>query len=323
MRELTDHIEYLLRVNDCVIVPGWGAFIARYTPASFVAGGTRAEPPSRAIGFNGALTFSDGLLEGSVMRGEGCPYAAAAAMVRESVASFRSQLEHGGELAIGRLGIFSKTGDGELLFSPFEPLSVPGVYYGLGGFSMRPLSALRSAQEAVQEVEGDAAEHRPAPAPRVNLVPRVKRYARVAASVAALIVLAFVLSTPLPVDKSAHDYAAISDSFQPRRAASSAAGGVVAEEPAGVAGDILEEVAADAPSPFADGRYCLVVASGSTMREATRYISRQGDSGREFRVLESQGRYRVYVASGGDYRSLDETRAGLLASFPDAWICTR
>lgn len=33
MIELAQHIEVLLLENDCVIVPGFGGFVAYYTPA--------------------------------------------------------------------------------------------------------------------------------------------------------------------------------------------------------------------------------------------------------------------------------------------------
>ena len=37
MIELAQHIEVLLLENDCVIVPGFGGFIAHYAPAMRVA----------------------------------------------------------------------------------------------------------------------------------------------------------------------------------------------------------------------------------------------------------------------------------------------
>ena len=36
MIELAQHIEALLLENDCVIVPGFGGFVAHYAPATHV-----------------------------------------------------------------------------------------------------------------------------------------------------------------------------------------------------------------------------------------------------------------------------------------------
>ena len=76
MITICEHIEYLLRNHDCVIVPGWGAFIAQYQPASFTEDGQML-PPSRLIGFNASISHQDGLLASSVMRREKISYDAA------------------------------------------------------------------------------------------------------------------------------------------------------------------------------------------------------------------------------------------------------
>lgn len=67
MIELAQHIEVLLLENDCVIVPGFGGFIAHYAPAMRVAEENLFLPPTRTIGFNPQLTLNDGVLVQSYM----------------------------------------------------------------------------------------------------------------------------------------------------------------------------------------------------------------------------------------------------------------
>ena len=52
MIELAQHIETLLLENDCVIVPGFGGFVAHYSPATRVKEENIFLPPTRTIGFN-------------------------------------------------------------------------------------------------------------------------------------------------------------------------------------------------------------------------------------------------------------------------------
>ena len=62
MIELAQHIEVLLLENDCVIVPGFGGFVAHYAPATHVKEENLFLPPTRTIGFNPQLKLNDGVL---------------------------------------------------------------------------------------------------------------------------------------------------------------------------------------------------------------------------------------------------------------------
>ena len=73
MLTILPHIEYLIRNNDCVIVPGFGAFISHIVPASLGEDGLLTAP-CRLLGFNEALQHNDGLLANSLMRKSGVSY---------------------------------------------------------------------------------------------------------------------------------------------------------------------------------------------------------------------------------------------------------
>ena len=55
MKELSQHIETLLLENDCVIIPGFGGFVAHYASAQWVEEECIYLPPTRNIGFNPQL----------------------------------------------------------------------------------------------------------------------------------------------------------------------------------------------------------------------------------------------------------------------------
>ena len=81
MKNLARHIELLLRNNDCVILPGFGGFIAHAVPAYYVSEEHLYYPPSRSISFNASLTMNDGLLVQSYMQSYQVDYAKATYMV--------------------------------------------------------------------------------------------------------------------------------------------------------------------------------------------------------------------------------------------------
>ncbi|HEY9550751.1 MAG TPA: SPOR domain-containing protein, partial [Prevotella sp.] len=62
MLEIERHIEILLLNNDCVIIPGFGGFMAHHVEARFDEGDDVFLPPSRTVGFNPQLKLNDSLL---------------------------------------------------------------------------------------------------------------------------------------------------------------------------------------------------------------------------------------------------------------------
>ena len=77
---MVQHIEYLLTRHDCVVVPGWGAWIVQSVSA-VVAGNAAPLPPRRWLSFNASLSHNDGMLAHSLMRAKGCGYDEAMAQI--------------------------------------------------------------------------------------------------------------------------------------------------------------------------------------------------------------------------------------------------
>lgn len=98
MIELAQHIEVLLLENDCVIVPGFGGFIAHYAPAMRVAEENIFLPPTRVIGFNPQLRLNDGVLVQSYMAVYDTNFSDATKMVEREVAELIAVLHEEGKL---------------------------------------------------------------------------------------------------------------------------------------------------------------------------------------------------------------------------------
>lgn len=104
MIELAQHIEVLLLENDCVIVPGFGGFIAHYAPAMRVAEENLFLPPTRTIGFNPQLTLNDGVLVQSYMAVYDTTFSDATKMVEKEVAELISALHEDGKTDLPNIG---------------------------------------------------------------------------------------------------------------------------------------------------------------------------------------------------------------------------
>ena len=153
MNSIASHVEYLLRKHDCVVLPGLGALLCRYVPASFAdEDGVTLNPPGRFMAFNGMLTESDGMLASSVARQSGVTGEAATRSVEAEVAQMRAQLALHGELQLGRLGKFISSADGLISFEPDEIAGINGYFFGLRPISLRPFAMLhRPAAAKVAE----------------------------------------------------------------------------------------------------------------------------------------------------------------------------
>ena len=252
MFSIIEHIEYLMTCHDCVVIPGWGAFIANYDKAGFDEERSVLERPQRTIGFNASVNHNDGLLAQSLVRCEGLSYDEAMRFIADSVTSFRQQLAMRSEVSMGRLGYF-RSNDGNLIeFVPFFRDNATDQYYGLADFGIHTVESLELAAR-----EADAQEEAPAavvPQER-NLFSR--RATRIAASAAALIGLGILLSTPIIVDRN-HDQAAMTlevTAPQTQQLGMTVQQGVVPQEIAVV--DAHQGIAATGNTT---GKYYMVIA---------------------------------------------------------------
>ena len=72
--KISYHIFNLLQEHDCVIVPNFGAFVARNISAKISRDGSRIYPPNKEITFNRSLIKSDGLLINEISSNENISY---------------------------------------------------------------------------------------------------------------------------------------------------------------------------------------------------------------------------------------------------------
>ena len=314
---LIRHIEYLILRHDCVTVPGWGAFIANYQPARVDSEFGCIFPPCRTVGFNASLTHSDGLLTSSIARGNGITYDNASALIAEEVNAMRHALESGESITFGRLGSFSLNDEGSIVFEPATATNTAPDYTGLIAVKAVDLAeTLKKRNESAS----------------VYYVPVSRNILKIVASIALLIGLGFMLSTPIIQDEA--NYAGIATTMNvtkpaPDYTVPSPELSIALPDPATSRGTFTPAVttAQQPAAPTATTkpmRYFLVVASLPTRKAADEYIAHSADRD-SLSVLESGGRYRVYIAAGATYSdAFNKLGAnGYGDRYPDAWVCKR
>lgn len=146
--ELERHIEILLLSNDCVIVPGFGGFMAHHVDGRYDGRDNMFLPPLRTIGFNPQLQMNDSLLALSYVEAYDISYPEALDRIANEVAEIKQTLENIGKFELNDIGTISLNEDGNYAFEPCEAGILTPELYGLGGFNMLPLAQLTDTAEA-------------------------------------------------------------------------------------------------------------------------------------------------------------------------------
>lgn len=301
MYTIIEHIEYLLTSHDCVVIPGWGALVAQYADSYYNPTAMRIERPRRMLGFNASVDHNDGLLAQSLVRREGITYDQAMRFIGQSVSSFRQQLALGNEVSMGRLGYFHSADGHRIEFTPFHHKQSNDSYYGLRSLHFSPL-----AEEAARaEVAAVAALAQPVVSRHTLLN---KRVARIAASIAVLLCLSVLLTTPIIVNRNQQDYASLNlpSVTKPQQQ-------VLNVNPVPTESAELPKAETTVSKPVEptnkllldEGGDCyLVVATLASTKEVNEFFRMHRDMSANMQVMQA-GKYQyVYVARSYDAKHL-------------------
>ena len=311
MFSIIEHIEYLITRHDCVVVPGWGAFIANYDNAAYDEDRSSMIRPHRSIGFNAGVTHNDGLLAQSLVRREGMSYDEAMRFISDSVASFGKQLNKGSELSMGRLGYFCRR---EGRYNEFVSFSNPNAFdkfFGLADVEVQTVTALERARQ-----ESDFDRRPAAVVAQRGLFTR--KAIRVAASVVVLLGLSVLLSTPIIVDRNNLNTADMTPTVTaPKHQTLD----VTVQQ--GVVSSPIESVEshpAIATVGNTAGKYYMVIATLRNQQELDAFKQKYATLVPHMKLLEYKSMMCVYVARSDDYGKLMSLRDELPERLRDVWI---
>ena len=201
MIELAQHIETLLLENDCVIVPGFGGFVAHYSPATRVKEENIFLPPTRTIGFNPQLKLNDGVLVQSYMSAYDTSFADASRIVEKEVNEFIGLLHEEGKAHLDNIGEIQSNIYGNYEFVPYDYKITTPSLYGLDSFEIHELSALQQKEKVLIPTYPEKEK-------KTFEISINRAYLRNAAAMIAAIVLFFAFSTPVEnTDVQKNNYA--------------------------------------------------------------------------------------------------------------------
>ncbi|MDE6371845.1 MAG: hypothetical protein K2K92_10210 [Duncaniella sp.] len=327
MFDLACHIEHLLMSHDCVVAPGLGAFLIHETPARYDEASRRFMPPTRATGFNEAVTINDGLLAESVARREHISLQSATTRIEAEINSFRHQLAQGQPLAIGQLGEMRMEDDGRLIFNPSEHSAATLRYNGL-----MPLNIL--TLQDMEQVKTDHSDDGETSAP--TILPIILK---IAASLIFLMVAGGIfLTTNRLVGERTPDMAFMDSGIMSRIS-------VMAPQKTEDSLPLSREIRLNIAVPRGDSdmsvavenmdgsdaaatglvnggitasdRYILVIGSFPKLESAQKYIVGKP----ALRIHEMDGRYRIYAASAVTNAQAHVKANALRGEYPNVWIC--
>lgn len=113
---LENYVSELLLRHNCLIIPGFGGFVARYSSAKIDWNRGLIAPPSKELVFNKHLIQSDGLFVNHVAINENLSFADATGKVDEIVSSWKQTLKSGGRVEIEKVGILYHDFNGNTVF---------------------------------------------------------------------------------------------------------------------------------------------------------------------------------------------------------------
>lgn len=309
MISMIEHIEYLMLSNDCVVVPGFGAFIAQYTSSHNCTQNSTFTSPKRNISFNASINHNDGLLANSIAKKASIPYAEALKQIEKSTTICRQALNDGSEVPFGRLGFFISNGEGHIEFIPFHHELANDDFFGLQSFSF-PTLAERNAQVATEETVSESYSE-----PEINIGRRnwfSHKAVQIAASIVMLVCLTFALSTPIIVDKPTHQLATLNvpTPTMPKHKV------VKAEE---ISQQKQVKAVSEKKETNSNGRYAIIICSLKKQSQVAQYFQENKDIN-PANVIKKNGYYMIYFNRGDNYQELVKEAKQMPKPYTEFWI---
>lgn len=144
--EINQYIKELLLLNDCVIIPEFGGFVANYKPATIE--NNQFFPPTKEIAFNNKLNSNDGLLINYISESEGIDYFSARQKLDSFVEETNLNLERNRNVHFEGVGYLHYDSRENLLFEPQLRQNLLVDSFGLQNFSYEKLYQRQMPQPA-------------------------------------------------------------------------------------------------------------------------------------------------------------------------------
>lgn len=137
---LEHYISELLYRYNCVVVPGFGAFLTQARSAVIHEKTHTLYPPSKMVSFNQQLMTNDGLLVSYVAEAQKTSFEAILKQVEEEVADWKVRLRKGERLKLADIGELWSGAEDKIQFQPSGKANFLTASYGLSSFVALPVA---------------------------------------------------------------------------------------------------------------------------------------------------------------------------------------
>lgn len=322
MNTTARHISYLLVEHDIVVVPAFGVFRRNHRCAVFENG--VLVPPADDIVFIADESVRDNKLSMSIARSLVCDPQAAAERVSADVAEIKSRLQAGQCVAVGSAGSLRNSSEyGGAVFVSEIRREVSAMSW------LAPIEPLRREEMSAEKATVTPEEQQK----RSIFLQSLQRTASSAAVFALLVLIAFVASQ-LPRRQTQNTQAASfgfegidsrpQELIRPEQESEKALVLIINTPSDGMSivdPSERKRLVANEQNDSSDSYY-LVVASLASVDDARKFIAAYPEE-LGLKILETEGRCRVYAASGNSFAATKAAAdaAALFERFPSAWIC--
>lgn len=150
---LDKYLQILLEKHSCVIVPGFGAFLAHYKPAEVNLKENKIYPPSKSVAFNKTLQSNDGILANAIAENENIGYNDALQKIAVEISFWENSILQNKSLLLKNIGRFIVDENRNLIFTPFDTKNYLAESFGLQAVSIEPIKRLKDAVKPINENE--------------------------------------------------------------------------------------------------------------------------------------------------------------------------
>ena len=300
MKDLSQHIEYLLLSHDCVIYPQLGAFVTKYVPSRWSSEEDLFLPPFRSVCFNGELKEGDNLFVTTLSKRYRVTQDDAGLMCAEYLEHIHQELAENGTMDLGSIGVFIQENPSDALtFVPNEAGVTSPDLYGLDAIPFAPLSGAGSSTQTSGRNENDSKQNVD---DDNHITIRIsRRLVNYVAAAAASIVLFFALSTPVQNMQSTDDGQMRSELFMPSNlmpavATTNATCGVTTCDVSQMAEEDIAAAEPEVETPKAEPTgFAVVLASQVSMKNAEAFVARLRAEGYPAEVYTKGSMVRVII----------------------------
>ncbi len=149
---IDSYIEELLYDYNCVVVPGFGAFLAHGKSAELDAKTNTLVPPTKTVSFNAQLSKNDGLLVSHIAKEKHLGYEELLQEVENEGELWNKKLNQGESIELYGVGKLWLNENQKIQFQPENKINYLTSSFGLSAFTATPIQR-EVLKEEVEELE--------------------------------------------------------------------------------------------------------------------------------------------------------------------------